>query len=141
MHALLIFIHAVAAVCLILVILMQSGRGGGLTEGFAPAESLFGAKTNQFMVRTTIAVAVVFLITSLSLAYLSSKRAASLIPEDVSSETPPAEADLPQIPEEAQEATAAKPVQPSTERPNEVDAGAASAPAPVSQTADEPGEE
>ena len=70
MTGVFIFIHVVACVFLVCVILMQSGRGGGLTEGFAPAESLFGAKTNQFMVRTTVILALVFLCTSLSLAYL-----------------------------------------------------------------------
>ncbi|OGX24873.1 MAG: preprotein translocase subunit SecG [Omnitrophica WOR_2 bacterium RIFCSPHIGHO2_01_FULL_48_9] len=75
------FIHAVAAILLVLVVLMQSGRGGGLTEGFASAESMFGAKTNLFMVRTTSVLAAIFIVTSLSLAFFSSRKDRSLMPQ------------------------------------------------------------
>jgi len=86
MSVVLIFIHTIAALLLIVVILMQSGRGGGLTEGFAPAESLFGAKTNQFMVRATTTMAGVFLVTCLTLAYLNAQRTTSLIPDTIEEE-------------------------------------------------------
>ena len=62
---------------------MQSGRGGGLTESFASAESMFGAKTNQFMVRLTVTVACVFLVASLSLARLSAIKERSLISDKI----------------------------------------------------------
>lgn len=74
-----IFIHATSCVLLIVAILMQSGRGGGLTEGFASAESMFGAKTNAFMVRSTVTLASVFLVTSLTLAFLSAQKEESLM--------------------------------------------------------------
>jgi len=79
-------IHTLCCLLLIAAILMQSGRGGGLTESFAPAESMFGAKTNEFMVRTTVIFALVFLVTSLSLARFSAKKEESLIPETVASQ-------------------------------------------------------
>lgn len=79
-----IFLHTACCLLLIGAILMQSGRGGGLTEGFAPAESMFGAKTNEFMIRTTVVLASIFLVTSLVLARLSSKKEQSIIPETVS---------------------------------------------------------
>ena len=79
----LFFMHAVVAILLVMVILMQSGRGGGLTEGFASAESMFGAKTNSFMVKTTSVLAAFFIITSLSLAFLSSRKDRSLMPQKV----------------------------------------------------------
>ena len=60
---------------------MQAGRGGGLTEAFSSAESVFGAKTNSFMVRVTTVLASLFLITCLSLAYLSSRKERSLMSE------------------------------------------------------------
>lgn len=81
MIALFIFFQSVSAILLITVILMQSGRGGGLTESFASAESMFGAKTNEFMVRATVILSGVFLVTSLILAHLSSKKDRSLIPD------------------------------------------------------------
>ena len=69
------------AICLLLVtmILMQSGRGGGLTEGFAAAESMFGAKTNSMMVKGTTIFASIFLVTCLSLAFLSAHQNKSLL--------------------------------------------------------------
>lgn len=79
MTGLFIFIHVIACALLILVILMQQGRGGGLTENFASVESIFGAKTNETLVRGTAILATVFLVTCLTLAFLSSKRSRSLM--------------------------------------------------------------
>lgn len=79
MTAFLTFIHVASAIFLVVVILMQAGRGGGLTEGFAAAESMFGAKTSEVMVRTTTILASIFLVTSLSLAHFSSKQEESLL--------------------------------------------------------------
>ena len=56
----LLVIHAITCVLLVLTILMQAGRGGGLTEQFASAESVFGAQTNKFMVRLTSILAAIF---------------------------------------------------------------------------------
>ena len=79
MFGLIIFIHVVACILLILIILMQSGRGGGLTEGFAPAESLFGAKTNVVLVKATAILAGVFIVTCLAIAFFSTTRNRSLM--------------------------------------------------------------
>ena len=79
MMGFIIVVHTLVCILLCLVILMQSGRGGGLTESFASAESVFGAKTNSFMVRTTTVLASLFLVTCLTLAYLSSRKERSLM--------------------------------------------------------------
>jgi len=79
MTAFLMFVHTTTCVLLIAVVLMQSGRGGGLTETFASAESMFGAKTNQMMVKMTTILAGIFLVTSLTLAYFSAKKDQSLV--------------------------------------------------------------
>lgn len=73
------FLHALICVILIAVILMQSGRGGGLTESFSSAESMFGAQTNEFMIKATTIAAAIFLVTCLSLAVLSSRKTVSLM--------------------------------------------------------------
>ena len=62
---------------------MQKGRGGGLTESFAAAESMFGAKTNAFMVKTTAVLASLFLATCLSFAYLSARQNRSLMENEL----------------------------------------------------------
>jgi len=79
MEGIFTFIHAITCVLIVTTILMQSGRGGGLTEAFSSAESMFGAKTNVFMVRITTTFTILFFITSLTLAFMSSKRERSLM--------------------------------------------------------------
>lgn len=72
-------LYGIVCVLLAMVILMQSGRGGGLTENFAAAESMFGARTNEFMVKATTVLAVIFLLMSLGLAHYSSRQQLSLM--------------------------------------------------------------
>ena len=103
MTGLIIFIHAVICVFLIAIILMQPGKSGGLTESMASAESIFGAKTNVFIIKTTAIFAAIFLVTCLGLAILSSRKGKSLMAERA---LPPvsAQQDIPQTPPAAQEA-------------------------------------
>ncbi len=72
-------IHIIVCVLLVITILMQAGRGGGLAESFASAESMFGTQTNAFMVRVSTVLASIFIITSLTLAFYSSKKDKSLM--------------------------------------------------------------
>ena len=75
----ILVIHVIVCVLLVITILMQAGRGGGLTETFQSAESMFGTQTNVFMVRTTTVLAAIFLCTSLFLGFKSSKGDQSLM--------------------------------------------------------------
>ena len=110
MYMFLLVIHVLAAVMLIIMILIQRGRGGGLVESFSGVESMFGTKTSQFLTRTTAVLATIFLFTSISLAVLAARQARSLIGEEavsavgqeVTKEEQPAEFDLP-VTEEEQE--------------------------------------
>jgi len=86
MFGFLIFLHIVICLLLVTIILMQSGRGGGLTEGFAAAESMFGAKTNSMLVKGTTIFASIFLVTCLSLAFLSAHQNKSLLQGRVTKE-------------------------------------------------------
>lgn len=75
----ILIIHSLVCVLLVTAILMQAGRGGGLTDSFAAAENMFGTKTNEFMVRATSILAVIFVLTSLTLAHLYARRDQSLM--------------------------------------------------------------
>src|SRR5580693_681800 len=75
----ILVIHVIVCILLVIAILMQAGRGGGLTETFQSAESMFGTQTNVFMVRLTTVFAVIFLSTSMILAFNSSKGDRSLM--------------------------------------------------------------
>ena len=75
----ILFIHVTACILLVITILMQAGRGGGLAESFASAESMFGTQTNAFMVRFSTVLAIIFFSTSLILAINSAKGQKSLM--------------------------------------------------------------
>jgi preprotein translocase subunit SecG len=125
MLGLVIFLHVLISIMLITVILMQSGRGGGLTEGLAAgAESIFGSKTNVFMVRTTTVLAIIFLITTLSLAFLSTRKNKSLmermIPQKATTSAVlpvPTPASQPALPGPAKEEPKRQDIAPTTTSP------------------------
>lgn len=76
-----IIVHIIACLVLIASILLQAGRGGGLSEAFggSSTQTIFGAKTNVFLTRATTACAIIYLITCLLLGILTSRRGRSLI--------------------------------------------------------------
>lgn len=78
-YGILISVHIIACLALIGIVLIQAGRGGGLTESFSKAESIFGTMTNTLLTRATTVLAIVFFITCLSLAFLSKQRSKSLL--------------------------------------------------------------
>lgn len=75
----LFVLHVIIAVVLIASILMQSGKGGGLAEGFSSAESLLGTQTNKVMVKVTAILVAVFLGLSVVLAFISARKERSLM--------------------------------------------------------------
>jgi len=79
MMGVIIALHISICALLIIIILIQAGRGGGLVEGFSGVESMFGTKTNTFLTRTTSILSVLFFLTCLSLALLSARQSKSLM--------------------------------------------------------------
>ena len=68
-------VHVIAAVSIIVLVLMQQGKGAdmGAAFGSGSSGSVFGASgSGNFLSRTTAVVATLFFITSLSLTYLAS---------------------------------------------------------------------
>lgn len=85
MHTTILFIlvlivHVVVSLVLVGVILLQGGRGG-LSEslGGAAAQSLFGGGVATVLTRITTVCACLFVVTCLSLAYLSTMRGRSVV--------------------------------------------------------------
>ncbi len=76
-----IAIHIIVSMVLILVILMQAGRGSGVNEMFggSSTQTIFGTSASNFLVKATAVSAVVFIITCMTLAIMSSKRSRSLM--------------------------------------------------------------
>jgi preprotein translocase subunit SecG len=74
LHSILNVVHVIVCFFLILVVLLQQGKGGGLAGlGGATAGQVFGGRgAGNFMTRLTAASAVIFMLTSVVLAYISS---------------------------------------------------------------------
>ena len=99
----LTFLHGMVCIFLVIMILMQAGRGGGLTEAFASAESIFGAQTSGFLVKTTTVLAALFLVISLSLAFMSSNKTQSLMSNKITAKKALAESNKAEKASQAQE--------------------------------------
>ena len=76
-HSLLLFIHIIASILLVIAVLLQSSKGGGLAGTFGGSGvsgGMFGGRgAAPFLVKATTVVAVLFMITSLSLNFVSSR--------------------------------------------------------------------
>jgi preprotein translocase subunit SecG len=73
----ILLVHVVSALGIIGLVLVQHGKGAdmGAAFGSGASGSLFGATGSaNFLSRTTAVLAVVFFLTSLSLAYVASNR-------------------------------------------------------------------
>jgi len=75
MTTVIILIHLIACIALILIVLLQTGKGASLGAAFGGAtQTVFGATGSAgFFGKLTTGVAIVFMLTSLSLSYLSIK--------------------------------------------------------------------
>jgi preprotein translocase subunit SecG len=92
MIAFIIAIHVIACALLIVMILIQAGRGGGLVSGFSGIESMFGTKTNTFLTKSTAVLSILFFVTCLSLAVLSARQSKSIMHKASVGKTQPAAA-------------------------------------------------
>lgn len=85
MTVLLTLLHVLVAIFLILVVLLQTGKGAEIGASFGGASNtLFGSSgPANFLAKLTTAAAIIFMITSLSLAYIGMRRAPAVgVPVD-----------------------------------------------------------
>ena len=74
MHTLIVILHVIVSVALILVILLQTGKGSdiGAVFGGGSSQTLFGSTgPTSFLSKLTAGAAIIFMLTSLFLAYFS----------------------------------------------------------------------
>ncbi|HKE62358.1 MAG TPA: preprotein translocase subunit SecG [Nitrospira sp.] len=76
MHTLVIVIHIIACFLMIGAILLQSGKGAEIGAAFGgSSQTVFGSRgPANFLSKFTVVVAVVFMLTSLSLAILAKEK-------------------------------------------------------------------
>ena len=73
-NSLLLVFHVITAILIVVLILLQKGKGADMGSAFGAGASgtVFGSKGSaNFLSRTTAVLATVFFITSLTLAYLN----------------------------------------------------------------------
>ena len=93
MQTAILTIHIILAVILIILVLVQQGKGAdaGAAFGSGASSTVFGARGSAtFMNKVTTVIALSFFVTSLSLAYISSNKSSvskSLINDNVQEET------------------------------------------------------
>lgn len=85
MSILLIFVHVIVCIALIMVVLLQTGKGAdmGAAFGGGSSQTLFGSTgATTFLSKMTTGAAIVFMLTSLALAYVSTHRQSGSIMTD-----------------------------------------------------------
>ncbi|HEB69314.1 MAG TPA: preprotein translocase subunit SecG [Desulfobulbus sp.] len=90
MTTLLIIIHVLVCIFLIGIVLLQHGKGADIGATFGgSSQSLFGSEGPvPLLNKITTLSAVVFMGTSISLAYLSANKSTSTVMSDISTKAP-----------------------------------------------------
>jgi preprotein translocase subunit SecG len=107
MYTITVIFHILACMALILIVLLQTGKGAEMGAAFGGAsQTLFGGSGGTtFLSKLTTGAAIVFMITCLGLTYLSAGPRTKSVMEDV----PVEKTEAPLIPD-------AKPIQPAPEQ-------------------------
>jgi preprotein translocase subunit SecG len=127
----IVVLHVIVCLMLMLVVLIQPGKSGGLGAalGGAGAQQIFGGRgAGNFLTRTTWIAATVFFVTSVTLAYVSTSTGDSL--EDLAADVQPVKEAEAAKPEEAPAAEAPAPEAPADPAPEAPAAAAPEAPTP-----------
>jgi preprotein translocase subunit SecG len=102
MYTAIVILHVVVSLALILIILLQTGKGAdiGAVFGGGSSQTLFGSSgPTSFLGKMTAAAAVIFMLTSLFLAYFSGSRpTSSIMKGDIPVQTTPAPGGQPALP-------------------------------------------
>lgn len=123
MEILIVTLHVIVCLALIMIVLLQTGKGAdmGAAFGGGSSQTLFGSTgASTFLSKATTVAAVIFMVTCFLLAYLSANRQSTSIMEDAKTKV-----------EQTAPAQTAAPAQPAAKAP------AAPATAPAQQAADE----
>lgn len=80
MTAFIVVIHVIVCFILILVILLQAGRGSGLSWGVfgGSPQSFLGTKSASFLTKATSVSAILFLLTCITLNLIETRKSRSL---------------------------------------------------------------
>lgn len=72
MYIALVAVHILVSISLVLIVLLQQGRGAELGAAFGGlGQATYGRGQYTFVAKVTTALAIVFMVTSLSLAFIA----------------------------------------------------------------------
>jgi preprotein translocase subunit SecG len=102
-HTLITILHVIICLILILVVLLQAGKGASMGAVFGgSSQTVFGSSgPGGFLSRMTTGVAIVFMLTSFGLSYMASHKGSSLMEgaaKPVAQQTAPTPATAPAAP-------------------------------------------
>ena len=110
MQTLIIIIHVIAAISIVGLVLLQQGKGAdaGASFGAGASQTVFGSSgSGNFLVRATTISAVIFFVTSLTLAIFAKNQAGRgsstglpIVNQEILEEATAAQADIPTLIEE-----------------------------------------
>ena len=85
MSTLVIVLHVIACLGLILIVLLQTGKGANVGAAFGgSSQTVFGSSgAVTFLAKITTLVAVLFMLTSLSLAFFAQNRGPESVMQNV----------------------------------------------------------
>ena len=117
MQTIIIIVHVIAAIAIVGLVLLQQGKGAdaGASFGAGASQTVFGASgSGNFLVRATTISAVIFFVTSLSLAIFAKNKAGTgtttglpIVNQEILEEATSNQSDVPTLVEE--EPTTAEP--------------------------------
>jgi preprotein translocase subunit SecG len=85
-YTIIILLHVLVCIALILIVLLQTGKGADMGAAFGgSSQTVFGSTgATSFLTKVTAAAAIIFMCTSLILAFLFGKGASTSIMKGVS---------------------------------------------------------
>jgi preprotein translocase subunit SecG len=97
MTFILVLLHIVVCIALILIVLLQTGKGADMGAAFGgSSQALFGSSgATSFMHKVTAAAAIIFMLTCMALTLNFGKGDTSSVMEDVPQTAAPVAADIP----------------------------------------------
>ena len=116
MSLVIIVIHVIVCIALIMIVLLQTGKGAdmGAAFGGGSSQTLFGSTgASTFLSKATTAAAILFMLTSLILAYMSGNKSGKSIVMDAPApieQTLPASETAPETPAPPGDAAGGEPV-------------------------------
>ena len=112
MTVFIVIIHIIVCIGLILIVLLQTGKGASMGAAFGgSSQTIFGSSgATTFLGKITTGVAVVFMVTSLILAFISGPSSRSSV---VGSSTAPVRQSAPAVPATGKTGTPTAPVTPA----------------------------